>query len=219
MLEAQTPAAPGRRTRARRAVRRLVLARRRPLAAVCLALAVVTGVQAARPSPPPTVEVAVAARDLVSGTVLGADDLVVRHYPAAVAPVGSVPDAVGRTLAAPVRAGEPITDVRLVSPSLAAGYPGRVLMPVRIADADVVALLRVGDQVDVVAADPRRGEASAVAVDVPVVALPTGADGGAADDGGAALSGRLVVVAVFPEDVDHIAGASATDLLGLVVRG
>ena len=217
MLDAQTPATPRRRTRARRAVRRVVLARRRPLAAVCLALAVVTGVHAARPAPPATVRVTVAARDLVSGTVLGSDDLVVRRYPVAVAPVGSAPGAVGRTLAGPVRAGEPVTDVRLVSPALAAGYPDRVLMPVRIADADVVALVRVGDRVDVVAADPRRGDAVAVAVDVPIVAVP--AAQGAAGTGADPLSGRLVVVAVFPQDVDHIAGASATDLLGLVVRG
>jgi hypothetical protein len=86
---------------------------------------------------------------------------------------------------------------------------------VRIADADVVSLVRVGDQVDVVAADPRRGDAFAVAVDVPVVALPaTAADA----TGAAPLSGRLVVVAALPSEVDHIAGAAASDLLTLVVR-
>jgi len=215
MLETDTPATPARRTRARRAVRRAVLARRRPLAAVCLALAVVTGVHAARPDPGSTVAVTVAVRDLPSGTVLAADDLVVRRYPSAVAPVGTATGALGRTLAAPVRAGEPVTDVRLVSPSLAAGYPGRVLVPVRVADADVVSLVRVGDEVDVVAADPRRGEAFAVAVGVPIVALPATA----ADTTGAApLSGRLVVVAALPSEVDRIAGAAASDLLSLVLR-
>jgi Flp pilus assembly protein CpaB len=217
MLDPESPAVPGRRTRARRVVRRVVLARRRPLAAACLALAVVAGVHAARPAPPPTVPVTVAARDLVSGTVLTADDLVVRRYPAAVAPVGTPVGALGRTLAGPVRSGEPVTDVRLVSPALAAGYPGRVLVPVRIADADVVTLVRVGDRVDVVAADPRRGQASAVAVDVRVVALPAAtADSGT---GGTPLSGRLVVVAAPPSDVDRIAGAAATDLLTLVLTG
>jgi len=176
---------------------------------------VVAGVHAARPAPPATVPVTVAARDLVSGTVLTADDLVIRRYPAAVAPVGSPAGAVGRTLAGPVRAGEPVTDVRLVSPSLAAGYPGRVLVPVRIADADAVSLVRVGDRVDVVAADPRRGQASAVAVAVRVVALPLPGRDAAA--GAAALSGRLVVVAALPSDVDRIAGAAAADLLSLVV--
>jgi len=163
------------------------------------------------------VPVTVAARDLASGTVLTADDLAVRRYPAAVAPPASSSSAVGRTLAAPVRAGEPVTDVRLVAPSLVAGYPGLVLMPVRLADAETVALLRVGDRVDVIAADPRHGEASAVAVDVPVVAVPS-ADP-ESSTGAAPLSGRLVVLAVAPSDVDRIAGASAGDLLSVVVNG
>jgi len=215
MPEPDVAPSVGRPARARRAVRRVVLSRRRPLAAACLGLAVVAGVHAVRPSPPPTVPVAVAARDLVSGTVLAPGDLEVRRIPVAVAPVGSTPDAVGRTLAGPVGEGEPVTDVRLVAPSLVAGYPGRVVLPVRIADADAAALLRVGDHVDVVAADPRRGGASPVAVDVPVVALPTSdADGAAAP-----LSGRLVVVAALPSDVDRIVGASATDLLSVVLNG
>jgi hypothetical protein len=35
--------------------------------------------------------------------------------------------------------------------------------------------------------------------------------------GGADLTGRLVVVAAAPSDVDRIAGAAATDLLSVVV--
>lgn len=204
-----------RRARVRRAVRRRVLARRRPLAAGCAAIAVVAGVHAARPPAGPTVAVTVAARDLASGIVLGRDDLVVRRYPAGSAPAGSDPDAVGRTLAAPVREGEPVTDVRLVAPSLVAGYPGRVALPVRIADADAVALLRAGDRIALVAADPRRGTASYVAIDVPVLSLPAPADH---DSGAAGLTGRLVVVAALPEDVDQIAGAAATDLISVVIN-
>lgn len=204
-----------RRTRLRRAVRRTVLARRRPLAAVCAGVAVLAGVQAARPSPGQTVPVTVAARDLPSGTVLTADDLTVRRLPAGSAPTGTATDAVGRTLAAPVRSGEPVTDVRLVGPALISGYHGRVALPVRIADADMAGLLRVGDHIDLVAADPRSGTASYVAVDVPVLALPTPADHGGADG----LTGRLVVVGSLPSDVDRVAGAAATDLLSLVISG
>jgi len=205
-----------RRTRVRRAVRRTVLGRRRPLAALCAGVAVLAAVHAARPAQPPTVAVTVAARDLPSGTVLGRGDLEVRRLPADVAPVGSTPDAVGRTLAGPVRRGEPVTDVRLVAPSLVAAFPGRVVLPVRIADPDAVALLRVGDTVDLVAADPRRGTASYVAAGVPVLALPTAAD---RQPGTATLGGRLVVLAALPSDVDRIAGASATDLLSVVISG
>jgi Flp pilus assembly protein CpaB len=204
-----------RRTRLRRVVRRTVLARRRPIAAVCAAAALVAGVQAASPAERPTVAVRVAARDLPSGTVLTGADLVVRHFPAGVAPAGSDGRAVGRTLAAPVRRGEPVTDVRLVSPTLVSAYPDRVALPVRIADADAVALLRTGDHIDLVAADPRRATAAYVATDVPVLALPAPADQGDATAGG--LTGRLVVVAAAPADVDRIAGAAATDLLSVVI--
>lgn len=205
-----------RRARLRRRLRRTVLARRRPLAALCAGLAVVAGIQAARPADPPTLPVTVAAHDLVSGTVLGPHDLVVRHVPASLAPVGSTPHAVGRTLAAPVRAGEPVTDVRLVGPPIVAGYPGRVALPVRIADGDAVALLRPGDHVGLVAADPRRGTAASVAVDVPVLSIPEPRDD---QPGSAALPGRLVVVAAFPSDVDRIVGATSTDLLSVVITG
>jgi Flp pilus assembly protein CpaB len=203
-----------RRARVRHAVRRSVLARRRPLAAACAVVAALAGVHAARPPAGATVPVTVAARDLASGTVLAPDDLAVRRYPASSAPAGSTTEAVGRTLAAPVREGEPVTDVRLVAPSLVATYPGRVALPVRIADADAVALVRAGDRIGLVAADPRRGTASYVAIDVPVLSLPAPAGD---DSGAAGLSGRLVVVAALPEDVDRIAGAAATELLSVVI--
>jgi Flp pilus assembly protein CpaB len=192
----------------------MLLARRRPLAAMCAGVAVVGGIHAVRPGSPATVAVTVAARDLGSGTVLTAGDLTVRRYPADDVPGGSDPPALGRTLAAPMREGEPVTDLRLISPSLLTGEPGRVVMSVRIADGDTVGLLRPGDHVDLLAADPRAGRASYVAVDVPVLALPASDDQGAAADG---TTGRLVVVAVSTSDVERIAGAAATDLLSAVL--
>jgi len=204
-----------RRARARRAVRRTLLARRRSVAALCGAVAVVAAVHAARPAAGPTVSVTVAAHDLTSGTVLAPGDLRLRRYPADVAPVGSDIRAVGRTLAAPVREGEPVTDLRLVTPSLVAGYPDRVALPVRIADGDAVGLLRAGDHIDLVAADPRRGSAAYVAIDVPILALPAPTDH---EGAGAGLTGRLVVVAALPSEVDQIAGAAATDLLSVAIH-
>ncbi|MDO9495586.1 MAG: SAF domain-containing protein, partial [Nocardioides sp.] len=135
--------------------------------------------------------------------VLGADDLV----PADFAP-GSVPDdlaadAVGRTLAAPLRRGEPVTAVRLVGPLLTDGSPGLVATPVRLPDGGMVALLEVGDRIDLVAADPQTGGAEVVAVDLPVLALPR-------DDASAAsgLPGRLVVVGASSDEVGDLAAAA-----------
>jgi Flp pilus assembly protein CpaB len=207
-----------RASRAHRTIRRLLLARRRPLAALCAAAAVLAGLQAVRPPAPATVSVPVASRDLVAGAVLDPGDVVRRELPAGDVPDGVVPDPVGRTLAAPLRRGEAVTDVRLVGPGLSRGYPGRVALPVRIADADAVELLRAGDHVDLIAADPRHGTATAVAVDVPVLAIPeagSGTDGTASSAAG--LTGRLVVLGALPEDVDPIAGAAVTDLLSVVI--
>jgi hypothetical protein len=110
----------------------------------------------------------------------------------------------GRTLAAPLRAGEAVTDVRLVGPALTEGYPGLSAVPVRLPDAGMVDLLRVGDRIDLVSADPQGGGASVVASDVPVLAVP---DGSAAA-GATGLSGSLVVVGAEPADVPQIADAS-----------
>jgi Flp pilus assembly protein CpaB len=206
-----------RRVPVRRSVRRMLLSRRRPLAAIFAAVAVLGVVHAVQPASPSTVAVTVAAHDLASGTVLGSDDLTVRRFPTGDVPGGASVGGVGRTLAAPMRAGEPLTDVRLVSPTLVAAYPDRVAMPVRIADADAVGLLRVGDHVDLLAADPHGGRASYVALNVPVLALPkpSAPSGGS----GATLPGRLVVVAAAPSEVTSIVGAAATDLLSVVLRG
>lgn len=195
-----------------RTVRRAVLRRRRLLAALLTAVAVASGLHAATAPPPARVGVLVAAHDLAAGSVITPGD-VTRHD---FAP-GSVPDGVaahpeGRTLAAPLRAGEPLTDVRLVGPALAASYPGLVAVPVRLPDAGMAGLLSVGDHVDLVAADPQGSGASVVAADVPVLALPAPA----ADEAGSgvgALPGRLVVVGAEPGDVSAIADAAVRDFL------
>jgi Flp pilus assembly protein CpaB len=192
----------------------VVLSRRRPLAAVCAAVAVLAVAHEARPPRPATVAVEVAARDLPSGAVLGAADLVRVSVPADLATARTPARVVGRTLAAPVRRGEPVTDVRLVGPALAQGYPGLVALPVRIPDPGAVALLRVGDRIDLVAADPQGGGAEVVATDVPVMALPRPDVDEASATG---LGGRLVVVGAAEGDIERIADASVTRFLTFVL--
>ena len=151
-----------------------------------------------------------AARDLPAGTTLERDDLASVDYAAGTAPDGLADDAVGRVLASPVRAGEPLTDVRLVGAPLAAAYPDAVALPVRLPDAGMAALLRVGDRIDLVAADPqgasarrgrlrprRRGAARRRTTEATSGALP----------------GRLVLLAA-PEAVrEEVAQAAVTGFL------
>ncbi len=201
-------------TTVRRAWRR-VLARRRPLAALCAALAVLTAVRAASEEPSPAVEVLVAATDLPGGATVRQGDLSRAAFRAESLPTGTLRspvDAVGRVLAAPVRAGEALTDLRLVAPGLLEGYPGLVAAPVRVADAASVALLRVGDRVDLVAADPEGGSATPVTRGAPVVALPQSATVDSDLQGGG-----LVVVAVPEGEALTLARLGVSHVLSFVL--
>ncbi len=186
-------------------LRRAVLRRRRLLAAVLTAVAVAAGLRAVAAPPPATVSVLVAARDLPAGAELGPDDLVAAEFAPGSAPDDLAAEPAGRLLAAPVRRGEPVTDVRLVGPQLTEGLGDLTATPVRLPDAGMVGLLRVGDRIDLVAADPRGEGAETVAVGVPVVAIPSEEAGG---HGAAGLPGRLVVVGVEQDDVGAVAAAA-----------
>ena len=199
-----------------RRLRRAVLARRRLLAALCAAVAVAVGLQAASPPPPARTSVLTAARDIEAGVVLSAADLRRAAYAPDTVPAGVViaeSSAVGRTTTGPVRAGEPLTDTRLVTSSLLAGYPGLVAVPVRIGDAGSVRLLRVGDRVDLLAADPQaEGSARVVGRDVPVLALPH-----EGDQSPGLTNGALVVLGVPDAATRSVAQASVSAYLSVVI--
>lgn len=103
----------------------------------------------------PGVDVLIAQRDLAAGTLVAAGDIAVRAWPQRLVPTGTLTPAdepVGRLLVGAVRAGEPLTDVRLLGPGLSAALePGLRAVPIRLADAGVAALLRAGDRIDLYA--------------------------------------------------------------------
>lgn len=180
------------------------------------AMAAALGVLA--PHPPPGVPVVTAARDLPPGQPLTAADLRLLAVPRGLVPTGAllaVPALVGRVLAAPVRAGEPLTDVRLAGSGLLSGRDaGLLAVPVRLADAAAAALLRAGDHVDVLAAATTPGApayAQVVAPDATVLAVPTGAG----DPG----DGALVVLAASPTVASRLAAAAVSSRLSVAVRG
>ena len=196
----------------RRAHRRVLL-HRRPLAAVCAAGAVLVALQVTSPPPPRTVRVWTASRDLTSGAVLATGDLSSAEFTPGSVPSGSVTDprqVLGRTLAAPMSRGEPLTRLRTVSRGLLRGYPGTTAVPLRVTDADIVDLLRVGDRVSFVVADPDgRTDPRPLVDDVPVVAVPRRADSGLSSS----TPGRLVVAAVPSSLAGEVAVRAATSIL------
>ncbi|HET7530817.1 MAG TPA: Flp pilus assembly protein CpaB [Mycobacteriales bacterium] len=194
---------------------------RRLLAALCAAVAVLLAVQAATPPPARTVAVWAAARDLPGGSPLTTHDVRVVALPAGTVPDGALRTAssvVGRLLAAPVRRGEALTDVRLLGQSLLTALPdpGLVAVPVRVADGSAAAaLVHPGDVVDVLAVgDPEQGGSgrpTTVAAAVRVLAVPVRL--AASGD-----SGGLVVVAVDRAQAAALARASAAARLSLALR-
>lgn len=107
-----------------------------------------------------TVSAVVSSRDLTPGQVIADSDVEIREIDSKQLPEGIVSDTdlvVGRTVAGPIRSGETVTDVRVLSPRLAGlsvGTDDARIVPVRLADAAVADMLRSGDVVDVLTVGP-----------------------------------------------------------------
>ncbi|GEL23491.1 hypothetical protein PSU4_24450 [Pseudonocardia sulfidoxydans NBRC 16205] len=196
--------------------RRGVLARR----VLAGALVVTAAVLAFRPAAAAGDPVLVAARDLPAGVVLGPADVTVRPWPQALAPAGVLrdsADATGRVLAGPARSGEPVTDLRLAGPALAAaatGLPDAVAVPVRLADPGVAGLLVAGNVVDVVTPGAGADEAIVLAEGAVVTAVLPGDPGGAT----AGSRGRIVLVALPPTQATRLAAAGLTQQVAVTLR-
>lgn len=135
---------------------------RRTLAFALLLFAVgYTALQATHADP----QVLTFARDVAPGSTLSAEDLALRRLPAEALPATAVTEAAlaeGQILAAAASAGEVVTTTRLVGPDLAAALtagapPGEAfsMVPVPLAEPDVLPLLHHGADVDVVGQGPR----------------------------------------------------------------
>ncbi|MDN5727693.1 MAG: RcpC/CpaB family pilus assembly protein [Propionibacteriales bacterium] len=216
-----TPAHP----RAFPAIRRAISWHRRKLAVVAAVIAVLAGVNAASPTPPPSTTVVTTTRTLPGGYTVTGKDVRLTQVPDDVLPeqvLRSVDQVVGRTLAAPATNGRMITESDVVSPRMMAGDASTVVAPLRLSDPQVAGLLAVGDEVDVVAADPQAdGRTTTIAERARVVAIPSsgGTDAGPLGmGGGQSSSGQLVLVAVAPAAARQLATAAATSQLSIMWR-
>ena len=116
---------------------------------------------------------------------------------------------VGRTLAAPMSRGEPVTSLRTVAPGLLRGYPGTTAVPLRITDAAVVDLLRVGDRVSLVVADPDGRHLLGCCSRT----SPSWRSPGPRAGLSSGTPGRLVVAAVPTAAASEVAATAATSIL------
>lgn len=192
-------------------------ARARRLAAGLLVM--LAGVAALRPDAGDVQrEVAIAARDLRPGTPLTADDVRMENRSAATLPDGAHSDIaiIGSTLAGPARRGEVLTDARVLGPRLAglnAGPDARVV-PLHLADAAVLDLIRTGDVVDILGAPsadanarPRVIATNAVVVLVSATAKTIGSS-----------NDRVVLVALPASAAHALAGATLVQTVTLTIH-
>lgn len=192
-------------------------ARARRLAAGLLVM--LAGVAALRPDAGDVQrEVAIAARDLRPGTPLTADDVRMENRSAATLPDGAHSDLaiIGSTLAGPARRGEVLTDARVLGPRLAglsAGPDARVV-PLHLADAAVLDLIRTGDVVDILGAPsadanarPRVIATNAVVVLVSATAKTIGSS-----------NDRVVLVALPASAAHALAGATLVQTVTLTIH-
>jgi Flp pilus assembly protein CpaB len=192
---------------------------RRLAGALLSAAAVILSVSALRPGRGATVAVWVAAHDLGGGAPLRRSDLAVEALPRGAVPAGAIVSRtapVGVMLGAPVRRGEPLTDVRLLSPYLlaAAASSRDVAVPIRVSDGPAaLALVSPGERVAVIAASDagfgRPSPARTVVSAVRVLAVPAHTT----DDGLA-----LIIVAATPRQAEALAAISSSDRVSVAVR-
>ena len=198
------------------------------VAAALAAVVVASLASSLHPAPPPSSVVLVAAHDLVPGHALSDSDLTTAARPDNAIPVDAERDVVatqGRTVAAPVRAGEVVRIRDLLSPGLVTGLgQGMRATPIRLADPEIATLARPGDNVDVLAATgdvTTTTSAAVVARGVRVLAAPSA--GGAASTGvlggtGSTQSGAVLVLATTEQQALDLARASAASHLTITVR-
>lgn len=191
-----------------RSILRAVSWHRRRLAAVAAAIAVGATIMAVRPTPQETVDVVVANDDLPSGLTLSEQHLRRVGWPPDAVPSRAVTDPsllIGRTVAAPVTAGSALTEVSVVSSHITAD--DGVLVPVTVSDPSVLAILQVGDRIDVLVNGPEG--AVLLASRARVAALPHDAASGGGVFAGPGTSTPLLIE-VSEAESHQVASASGS---------
>ncbi|MBV8932524.1 MAG: hypothetical protein JOZ47_04525 [Kutzneria sp.] len=189
---------------------------RRLTAGLLVVAAVVLAVASIHRERDRTVSVLVTARDVAAGATLVTDDVRVAELAVSSVPTGALHEreaVLGRVLTGAARAGEPITDVRLVGAEntrLSTGAPNSSAVPVRLSDPSVADLLRPGCRADVIGLDTRGDVAAMLAADAVVITVRPPVS--------STDKGRLVVVALPRETATKVAAASLSQPVTVTLR-
>lgn len=187
------------------------------LAALLAGVAVWAGLSVLRPADPPTAPVLVTLRAVTGGDTLQAGDVEIRRLPRDALPAEYLDDpaeAVGRPATVPLPAGAVLLPSSVVNRS-ALARPGRSVLPVTLT-ATAAGLVRVGDRIDLLAADSDSG-AVVVASSVRVVAV-LDSDADSSPLSPSRSTGPVVLVELTPAVQARVAAAAARGTLGFSLR-
>ncbi|OYN88451.1 SAF domain-containing protein [Parenemella sanctibonifatiensis] len=179
---------------------------RRLASALLAGLAVLVSLTILTPAPDATAPAVRVRADVPATRALTAADLEVVELPAYALPrehLTDPNDAIGLLPTSPLIAGQILTPASVLAPRAGEAGDERVVT-VPLSDPSVLAVLRVGDRLDLLWVDSSTGEATMIAQGARVVALPQ-SDAGPL--GGVTTSGT-VLVAVSPADAVALARAS-----------
>lgn len=197
---------------------------RRVLAAALLVTAAVLAIRPAAAQAELTGPVVVSASDITAGSVLHPADVRVVPMPGSLRPAGALttPEAVsGRMLVGSARAGEPITDVRLVGAPAGASTTAdshRSVVPVRLADSGIAALLHAGARVDVIAGDAAGQGGRQVLASMAMVVAVTAPEAEPRHGPSAAGSSSLVLLELPSDVATEVAAVSLGHPVAVTLR-
>lgn len=186
--------------------RRSVLVRRM-LAAVLLLLAVLLAVRQSGSTDPRTV---VFTRALTAGETVSRDDVTVVPVPTHLLPATALRDPAdveGLVLAAGAAEGEVATKLRFVEMNLTEAFVGEIttLVPVRLAEPEILPLLHHGDSVTILAGGSDRAESEVIATGGRVILADTRESPG------------TLLVGLSEQDAHAVAAASLSAPLAVVL--
>ena len=175
-------------------------------------------------------EILVFARDVGAGQELRAEDVHTTRVPQDAIPTNgalmTAEDVVGRVVTSPAVAGEFVTELRLLGDELTSNLvPDGHMVPLKLAEPDLVSLLHHGDTVNVVTS--REDEYSAglfapvvVAEQARVIATSADITSGGVNSGRAGTGASATILIALPaEQAQVVASASLSQPLTVVITG
>ncbi|CAA9317501.1 MAG: Flp pilus assembly protein RcpC/CpaB [uncultured Gemmatimonadetes bacterium] len=182
---------------------------------------------AARAEPPGN-RVAVAARDLPAGAIVGAQDVRLVQWPADALPAGyarTAAEVVGRGLVTPLRANEPLMEGKLAPRDAGGGLPilipeGMRAVSVRVDEViGVAGFVTPGTRVDVLATLPAgTGRTAGTRLVLQNVQVLAAGQSIAREMDGKPQTAAVITLLVLPEQAEIVTLASAEGRIQLALR-